>query len=300
VAIYGIYGYLTKQNGWDDPTQGTFRIFSIYGSPPSLALYLSVVFPLALYRTITAQGIIRIVGLIGILLLLAATGLTFTRSAFLAIPFSILIMVFFLPSRRLKIAILSTFMLLTLVIVFLAGAVHIPIFIRFFQQDFTTLNGRTNIWQALLARFDPTRLLGAGLGASNAILGNLGVNGVTGITNYESHNLYLGILYDHGVIGGVLLITIFVTLLVSMILGIRRTTGKHQLLFVTAFATSVSVVLQSVQTNDIFILSIGLYFWVIVALPFAYCWPSTKSRSKTLEVVSEDEANSETVSMKGR
>lgn len=288
VAAYGIYGYLTKQNGWADPSQDTFRIYSVFGSPPSLALFLTIVTPLMLYRIITAESIKRVVAMIGLLLLLVATGLTFTRSAFLAIPFSILIMTFFLPSRRLRIGILSTFMLLTVLAVLLATISNIPIFIRFFQQDFTTLNGRTNIWQALLARFDPTQIFGAGIGSSNAILGNLGVNGVTGITSYESHNLYLGILYDHGIIGVTLLIALFVALLSSLIVGIRKTRGNHQLIFVTVFATCASVVLQSIQTNDIFILGIGLYFWILMALPFARCWSNPMPAHAPVVVLDEE------------
>lgn len=290
VASYGLYGYLTKQNGLADPSQGIFRIVSVFGSPPSLALFLSIIIPLALYRITTARGVRRIAGLVVMLVLLAATGLTFTRSAFLAVPLSILIMTFFLPSRRMKIGLLSTFMVLTALAVLLAEVSNIPIFTRFFEQDITTLNGRTNIWQALLARFDPTQLLGKGLGAANAILGNLGVNGVTGIASYESHNLYLGILYDHGIIGAALLIAVFVALFASLIAGIRKTTGKHRLLFITACATCASVALQSIQSNDVFILGIGLYFWVIMALPFALCWSTSNQRVESNEAALEDEA----------
>ena len=302
VASYGLYGYLTKQNGYGDPSQGIFRINSVFGSPPSLALFLSIVIPLALYRILTVQGIRRIAGLVVMLVLLAATGLTFTRSAFLAVPLSILIMTFFLPSRRMKIGFLSTFMALTVFMVFLAQVSNIPVFIRFFQQDFATLDGRTNLWQALLARFNPLLLPGKGLGASNAILGNLGVNGVTGIASYESHNLYLGILYDHGIIGATLLIAVFVALFTSLIAGIRKTTGKHRLLFITAFAICASVALQSFQSNDILILGIGLYFWVIMALPFALCWSTSQQRGESNGAALEDEAQTavEAIEMGGR
>src|SRR5207244_12817786 len=42
VALYGIYGYITRQNGEVDPEVG-FRVFSIFRSSPSLALFLSLV-----------------------------------------------------------------------------------------------------------------------------------------------------------------------------------------------------------------------------------------------------------------
>ena len=126
----------------------------------------------------------------------------------------------------------------------------------------------------LLDRFDPTQLLGNGLNASNILLANLGVNGAGSrhLTSYESHNLFVGTLYDHGIIGVSLLTMVFITLFVSFIRGMRKTNGTHRVLFLTALAILVSVCLQSLDAVDILFLNIGLYFWVIMALPFALCW----------------------------
>ncbi len=48
------------------------------------------------------------------------------------------------------------------------------------------------------------------------------------------------------------------------------------MLYVTAFAILVSVIVQSIQTNDILSQAFGVYFWIVMALPFALCWSPPK------------------------
>jgi len=88
-----------------------------------------------------------------------------------------------------------------------------------------------------------------------------------------------------------LLILTFIVLFVSLIAGMQKTTGTHRMLFLTALATLVSVCLQSNGAVDILFLEIGLYFWIIMALPFALYWPTSKQLSATgEEALNEDVA----------
>ncbi len=279
IALYGIYGYFTKQNGVPDSTNpALFRIASIF-SPiaATLAIFLSLIIPLALYRTFTLHGFKRIGLLIVVIIFVVALGLTFTRSAYIGILLSIIIMVLFLPSQKMKIGLLSSFLLLLVFAVILETVGHIPIFDRFLGGDITSLNGRTYLWQAVLAHFDPTHLLGNGLLASDLLLTNLqvSINGL-GVIGDTSHNLFLGILFDHGIIGLILLIFVFTALLIRLFMGMRKVSGDHQMLYVTAFAILVSVIVQSIQTNDILSQAFGVYFWIVMALPFALCWSPPK------------------------
>ncbi len=224
IALYGIYGYITRQNGVVDPTT-SFRIFSIFSAAPALALLLSIVIPLAIYRTFTLSGSKRVGGLILILVFLVALVLTFTRGAFISVPLSIIIMIVFLPSRKLKIGLLSSTLVLASLVVLLSTVGHVPIFERFFSNDITTFNGRVYIWQTVLDHFDPTQLLGNGLQASDLLLTNLRV--ASSIATAPS-NLFVGALYDHGIIGLILLTLVFITLLISLIAGMRKATGDHR------------------------------------------------------------------------
>jgi len=277
VALYGIYGYFTRQYGAPEPEAG-FRIYSIFGSSPALGLFLSLGIPLALYRTLTLRGFKRIGGLIVMLALLVALAMTLDRGALIGVSLSLLIMTVFLPTRKRKSSLLRAVLPLTVLVVLLLQAGNIPIFSRFFQQDTTTLNGRVGLWLILLDRFHPTQLLGYGLNASNILLASLDVNDVRvhHATTYEAHNLYVATLYDQGIVGLTLLALAFLSAFVGLMRGLRKEAGPPRLLCLTVLAVLVSVALQSGGAVDIMSQVIGLFFWIIMALPFAFCWNAPK------------------------
>ena len=288
VSLYGIYGYFTRQNGVVDPTTSLFRIYSVFSAAPAAALFLSVVIPPAIYRASTLRGFKRLGVSTLVFTFLVAMTLTFTRSAFICVALSIIIMILFLPSRKMKIGLLCSSLVLAAGVVLLATIGNISIFSRFFNQDLATLNGRTYLWQALLDRFDPTQLLGHGLGAAQFLLKNLQV-GFNGVIATSPSNLFLGALYDHGIIGLTLLTLMFIVLGAGLIARMRKTTGEQRVLFTMALAVFVNVILQSFDANDFWAQSIGIYFWIVMALPFALCWSTTKQSSRTNKEALDEE-----------
>jgi exopolysaccharide production protein ExoQ len=294
IALYGIYGYITKQNGTPDPINpALFRTASIFTPiAPSLAMFLSLVIPLALYRAFTLRGFKRASVLIVFLILIVTLGLTFTRASYISVPLSIVIMLFFLPSRKMKISLLTAIVALAVITVLLGTVGNFPIFQRFFSQDITTLNGRTYLWEAILSQFDPTQLLGNGFEASNLLLANLhvGPNG-QGVIGTSPHSLFLGTLYDNGIIGVILLALIFIALIANIIRGMRKATGEqdHKAIFAMALAVTVSALIESIDSNDLWGQAISIYFWIIIALPFALCWLPVKQPSETDQDSFDDE-----------
>ena len=272
VSLYGIYGYFTRQNGIVDPTTSLFRIFSIYNAAPAPALFLSIVIPPAIYRAFTLRGFKRLCVSLLVLIFLLAIGLTFTRSAFICVPLSIIIMVLFLPPRSMRTPLLGLILALAIGVVLLSTVGNISIFSRFFNQDIITLNGRIYLWQVLLAHFDPAQLLGKGLSASNILLYKLGYAALS----TSPSNLFVAALYDHGIIGVALLISVFIVLAANLIAGIRKATGDQRTLFVMALVAFVNMLMQSFDANDFWAQAIGIYFWIIMALPFALCWSASK------------------------
>ena len=83
----------------------------------------------------------------------------------------------------------------------------------------------------------------------------------------------LSTLYDHGIIGVILLCVVFLTLFVNLLSGIRRATREHRLLFAAAMAVFVTMIIQSFDSEDLWNQGICLYFWVIMTLPFVLYWP---------------------------
>ena len=285
IALYGFYSYITRQNGSQESIAVVFRINSVFGSSQTLALFLSIVTPLAFYRTLTLRGLKCIGSALVLLVLLLALGLTFTRAASICTTLSFIIMVFFLPARKVKICMLSIILVLVVLAMLLATVGHVSIFSRFFNNDFATLNGRIYLWRALLEHFDPTQLLGNGFYASDALLTRLRVSDTgTGIIATAPHNMFLATLYDHGIIGVILLTLVFIRLATSLITEIRKASNDQRMLAAMALAVCVSVFLQSLETRDIWIQGVGIYFWIVMALPFALCWPVPKQPPETEEV----------------
>src|SRR6266568_3458401 len=286
VSLYGIYGYITKQSGNLDLTTSLFRISSIFDVAPTLALFLSTVVPLAFYRTLILRGFKRVGGSLLLLVILVALGLTLSRGAYISVPLGIIIKTFCLPSRGMKFGLLRGIVVLAVLIVLLQTVGNVPILDRFFSQDISTLNGRTYIWQVLFNHFDPTSLLGNGLQASDALFVQLQspIYG-HGVIGTAAHELFLGSLYDQGIIGLILLICVFSSLAVSLIGKMRKARGDHRMVFAMALAAFVSVLVQSLESNDFWVQAVGIYAWIVMALPFALCWTAPQQPSDVSEEV---------------
>lgn len=281
ISAYGIYGYFTRQNGVADTTITTlFRSGSIFGDvPPSLAFFLCIVIPLAVYRVLTSHRLKRLIYLLVTFVSLAALVLTFTRTVLISLPLSIIAAIPLLPSRKLRAYLISgTFVLAALMIV-LVVVVRLPIFARFFNGDVTTLNGRTYLWQALLSHVNPAQVLGNGLGASDALLTNLRI-GYGGVIDTAPHNFLLGTLYDHGIIGMLLLLLTFVLLLVTLLKRLPGASGDYRILLSMAVVVWINVVILSLDSNELWSQASAFYFWVVMALPFASCWPAYQSPTR--------------------
>ncbi|HZS78650.1 MAG TPA: murein biosynthesis integral membrane protein MurJ [Ktedonobacteraceae bacterium] len=275
IALYGIEGYLTRQHGIADAAiPSLFRISSIFGNgPTTLALFLTIIIPLGIYRTTAARsGLWRLIYALTTLVLLAALALTFTRGAYISISLSIIVMIMLLPGRRIKAILLGTITAIGGMSFLLMAALNVPLLSRFFNQDIGTLNGRTYLWQAIIDHFDPTKILGNGLKASDALLTNLRVGNGIGVIGTAAHNIFLENLYDHGIIGVTLLLLSFIALVISLLRKMRGASLDYRLLLAACMAAFINMLMQSLETNDIWNQGVAIYFWIVMALPFALCW----------------------------
>jgi hypothetical protein len=100
--------------------------------------------------------------------------------------------------------------------------------------------------------------------------------GFVGVIATSSSNLFVAALYDEGIIGTTLLTLMFIGLGVSLLAGLRKAAGDRRVLFVMALVVLVNTVVQSLDQNDFWDQSIGIYFWIVMALPFALCWSETQ------------------------
>lgn len=276
IALYGLWGYVTRSVGILDTSTGSFRITSIFTtSPPGLALYLSIILPLTVYRIWTLQGLKRL-GSIAVLVLFSVTiALTFSRGPLLIVPLSSIIIIPLLPVKRARTFVLLSYLIVAVLSVILALMLHLAIFDRFLSSDLTSLNGRTDLWAALLNHFDPTRLQGYGFQASDILLAQLQVtSGTTGVVGTVSHNLYLETMYNYGLIGLTFLLLTFLIQGFSLLHQwfISRSI-QHRFFLALALWTLISATVQCIEVNDLWdSQQIGIYFFIVMALPFATCW----------------------------
>ncbi|MGH2506060.1 MAG: lipid II flippase MurJ [Ktedonobacteraceae bacterium] len=278
-ALYGLYGFFTHQHGEIDPDTHVFRITSLFTQATTFAFYLSIVIPFALYRCLFSRGIVRLLSVVITLCLFAALLLTFTRSAYVCVCVEVWLIVLGWPLRRMRIAVLVGLSLLCGLVILLGLNSQLPFLARFFNGDILTLNGRIYLWQALLSRFQVTQWFGNGLQAADNVLSYLHVGrDGQGVIGSAPHNLYLGTLYDHGIIGLLLLVGIFLSLGYGLLRGMRKSSGERHMLYVAVLAALADLLLQSFVSRDIWIQQVGIPFWIGAALPFAVCWLPTETR----------------------
>ncbi|GHO84317.1 lipid II flippase MurJ [Dictyobacter formicarum] len=296
IALYGLYGFTIHQHGVVDPTTGYFRISSIfYDTPPTLGLYLSVLIPITIYRIFTMRSFLKICGGIAVLLLLMlALGLTFNRGTLLAVAVGLVVTVLFLPSNKMRgIAIGAGTAIMGLVFLGTSLA-NIPLLSRFSNSDISSLNGRTYLWQALINHFDPAQLLGYGLKSSDVLLTQLQVGFGGGVIATAAHNIYLESMFEHGIIGLILMSFGFIAF--GWCLLKKYFTGKsfeQKLLLAIAFGTLVSIVIQGYESNDIWNQGVGIYFFILMALPFCRYWDKEQQSSRTSEVDAQEQDDQE-------
>ena len=299
-AFFGIYSYFTKLYGVLDTSTGYFRTSSFFGdTPPTFAMYLSIVIPLAVYRALTLKGKLRALYIAITILFLVSLALTFSRGPLIAVPVSLIIMILLIPSDRLRFGALGTALSGVALLGVVGSLFDIPLlsdtFRRFSNSDVTSLNGRTDLWQAILSHFNPIYLLGYGLHSSDQLLVNLRIGFGGAVIDTATHNIFLEILYDHGIIGLVFLILTLLAMAAGMLSLIRKATYEHRLIIATSIAVLVSIIIQSFESNDIWNQEVGIYFMIAVSLPFVLYWTAPKQADLT--VISKESYERETSKM---
>jgi len=83
---------------------------------------------------------------------------------------------------------------------------------------------------------------------------------------------------------------VLIALFAGLIAGVRKTRADHRLLFVTALAVFINVFLQSLSSSDFWIEAFSVYFWIIMALPFALYWRIPEHSPEVDREVLDDEA----------
>ena len=178
--------------------QTLMRAVGLFPDPHMLAFYLGLTSPLVLVLAASAKKY-RLWLAVVYLFLLIVLLLTFSRGGYLGLVLSVLAMLFLAWPRlgRPAKALLASFFTLVLAITAFS---NLPVAGRFFSS-FDISEGsnsdRLAIWQSSLAQTENNPLLGVGLGNYPLAI-NFNEDYRSAVT---SHNLYLDILVETGILG---------------------------------------------------------------------------------------------------
>lgn len=108
------------------------------------------------------------------------------------------------------------------------------------SSDYSSVNGRLELWNAALNMFFENPILGQGLGSYNVYNYNQG----TGQLQF-AHNQYLQFLPEVGIVGSVVLVAIFIASLRTTLLALKEAKtspdSQNKYIAVFSFMTQISI-----------------------------------------------------------
>lgn len=179
--------------------RSSFKFFGVYKDPNYTMAYVIPAIMILLCKTIVRKK--KLVNILLLLVMFAAVIATGSRSALVSLAIAVLAALLFInisPLTRIKI--FASVLLLSIVaLVVLLTALPEHVRVRLFSLDGS---GRMELWMASLKVFEELPLLGGGMGAASQLsISEIGNN---------SHNVYIDILCNSGIIGSALFIGFFV------------------------------------------------------------------------------------------
>jgi O-antigen ligase len=240
------------------------RIYSTLDNPNVLGEYLLFIIPLAFamvyyfkeyFNKFVALSLCGITALCMIL--------TFSRGAWLGLMFGIVIFIFLKDRRMLWLGLIAL-----IVAPFVVPQSVIDRLLSIGNMSDGSTSYRVNIWLAslnMLATFWPS---GIGLGTETFVFiyRKYSFNAVHAP---HSHNLYLQLMIDLGIVGLVLFVAIIAVFYKKIFLRINQSKGRDK--FVTAAGAALCAgmagfLLQGMTDNVWYNYRVVIFFWLIVAL----------------------------------
>lgn len=264
VAIFQVYaGYMDMS--WVDRNLFAalrIRVTSTFGNPNVYGTYLLLVIPLSGALVIYAKSIFYKFCALGITgLLLIALGLTYSRGCYVALAAALFVFLILVERR--------------LIVLFAAGLIVMPfvlpagIIARIVSiVDFTDTSTmyRISIWQASLRMLGDFWMAGIGQGpeAYNNVYPYYAFSAVTAL---HSHNLYLQIFLETGIVGLLVFIGILACFFRTQFSFMRHTAEKKRKLLSAAMtAAVVGFLIQGIFDHAFYNYRVMLIFFLYIGL----------------------------------
>lgn len=285
VAAYGIYQFfygVPMGSGWVDISQNPnikTRVYSTFENPNLLAEYLIMIFPVSLGLIFYNKDFIKkIVFAIASFIILITIGLTYSRGSWIGLAFSIV--VFFL--------LINWKLLLGLIPLGIAGLFVMPASIIQRIQTIGSLQDSSNfyrysLWTKAIEIVKDFWFSGIGIGYIP--FQNISYLYITNMAPYHTHNTYLQIAIEMGLLGLLVFFILIFRTLKSSIRVVLNSKEKYYSIFVSAYIASISgVLIHGIAEHIFFNPKIILTFWLTFGVLINY---SQLYREENLRIINK-------------
>ncbi len=245
------------------------EIFSFLGNPNYIAQYLIIVLPLSITISLFASHKVkRSLSIIVTLLLVFCLFLTFARGAWLGFFASLIFLGFALPLPRLK---RQFKWLIPLILILVIIASYLALSQEPFRKElFRKIPARIINWKSTLLMIKARPVLGSGIGNLYSVLPRylspkfhkiLPMQRIA-----ESHNDYLHIWAEIGILGLIAFIWLIITYFKKGFQRFREGEGYQKALTAAFMAAIIATLVQSLVSFNLHRPVPNLMFWSILAL----------------------------------
>ena len=260
----------------------SFRVESFFGNANVYATYLLIAIPIAAACMVYFKNTFLKLCAIGVtVLLLGNILLTFTRGAYVALPLAVIVFIL-LMEKRLFILMLAFIPALPIALPLVLPPNIMARLLSIANLSDTSTSFRMAIWQGSIRIIRDFWLSGVGQGI-DAYHTVYPYYALAAAGTAHSHNLYLQILVEVGVVGFIIFVAIVACFFKVQINFFRRATEFGQRAMSGAFMSAmVAFLVQSIFDYSFFNYSIRLTFYLFIGLSVAFT-QAHKTKNTILE-----------------
>ena len=283
VGLYGLYQYMTgnvvMNEAWVDEESFenlTVRVYSTFSNPNVFGEYLVVAISVCVGMLWKAKGAFRKIYYVFVAaVLVGALACTSSRGAMLGLMIALCMFVIFSEKR--------------LLILILLGAIAMPFVLPASVWErlssalaFTDTSSlyRISIYKASINIIKEYWVTGIGVGAFPLIYPEFSFNAANA---YHSHNLFLNVFIEMGILGFILLILTAVLFMQNLYYGIKKGVRKYGFLLGGILGGFIGLTLQGMTDYIWHDYSIVLLFWIILGIGAAAVRTGVRLNEKKAE-----------------
>ncbi len=257
------------------------RAFAIFTNPNNFASLLILIIPLSLFLCLNGETKVeRILFALAFFLLFLGLVLTFSRGGYISFTISLFIFLISVTFKKTNKGKVTKFLIffspifLSFIITYFAFQ---PSFLKIFSLTLdSSVKHRLFLWLGAFKMISHNSLIGGGIGTFARLLP---LYQFQGAYSRWSHNTYLQILAETGVIGGIgFLSLLFLIFLKGINLWSLKKRGKEYQLAIAFLASIVGFSFHNFNDSSLYIPAVGIVFWIILGQFASLSWLQEKTQ----------------------